>query len=236
MGRRLTRSTQPRPLVSVVLCTYNRARLVRRAIRSVQAQRYTNWQLVIVDDGSTDRTPEVLAPLPARDGRIVVLRQSNRGLSLARNAGLHLSDGTYICFLDSDDEFLPTHIGGRVALLQRSRTTDMVYGGLSIRGPMHRRYVVDLDDPRKKVHVGRCFVGGTFFMRQRVVKAGFRFRDMAFGEDLDFVRRVQRRFTVRKVKGLRTYVYHCETADRLCDTFTRKVLGREGRAEASWSA
>ncbi len=218
----MTKQRSQQPLVSVVLCTYNRARLIRRAVNSVICQRYQNWQLIIVDDGSTDRTPEVLSRLAAADPRIVVVRQRNRGLARARNAGLRKAKGEFITFLDSDDEYRPSHLASRVATLRRMQKTDMLYGGLRVTGPIRKRYVVDLDDPAQTIHVRHCYVGGTFFMRRRIIGRGYRFRNMPFGEDLDLIRRVQRRFRVRKVEGMRTYVYHCETSGRLCDTFTRK--------------
>jgi len=194
----------------------------------VQAQRYRAWQLIIVDDGSTDATPDVLAPLPIADDRIVVLRQRNRGLAHARNAGLRLAEGAYVCFLDSDDEFRPTHIASRVAYMKRHASVDMMYGGLTVRGPVAKRYVADLEVPGRKIHVQDCFVGGTFFMRRSVLRRGFRFRPLPFGEDLDLIRRIQRRCSVKKVEKMRTYVYHCETADRMCDVFTAKALKQRG--------
>jgi len=225
VGRRLTRSGDRGDLVSIVLCTYDRARLVRRAIRSVLAQRHTNWQLIIVDDGSTDQTPEVLAPLPLKDPRIIVIRQSNHGLPHARNRGLRRAAGTFITFLDSDDEYLPTHLSSRVAALRRSPRTDMLYGGLTVRGPRAKRYVADLERPGRKIHVRHCTVGGTFFMRRTIVDRGLLFRPVRFGEDLALFRRIGKRFRVRKVVGMRTYVYHCETPNRMCDVYTEELLG-----------
>jgi len=177
-----------------------------------------------VDDGSTDSTARDIAPLPVRDERIVLHRQANRGLARSRNTGMRLSDGEYMCFLDSDDEYLPAHIASRVAMLERMKATDMVYGGLTVRGPVRKRYVVDLEAPNRKIHVKDCFVGGTFFMRRTIYAVGYRFRPLEFGEDLDLFRRVQKRFRVRRVEGMRTYVYHCETSDRMCDAFTAKKM------------
>lgn len=215
------------PLVSIVLCTFNRAHVIRRAIRSVLAQRYARWQLIIVDDGSTDDTPRLLKSLPLRDRRVIMLRQSNRGLARARNAGLRLAEGEYICFLDSDDEIRPSHLSARVALLGRRRSVDMVFGGLLVMGPKARRYVADLEHPGRKIHVSRCYVGGTFFLRRRILENGFRFRPLAFGEDLDLVRRVQKRHRVERVVAPRTYVYHCEGSDRLCDAYTARAAKRK---------
>jgi glycosyltransferase involved in cell wall biosynthesis len=101
--------------VSVIVPTYNRADTIKRAIASVQAQTFQDWELIVVDDGSTDGTASVIAGL---DPRMVVIRQENQGISGARNTGLARSTGRYIAFLDSDDEWLPHHLELCVSFLR----------------------------------------------------------------------------------------------------------------------
>jgi GT2 family glycosyltransferase len=94
------------PTVSVVIPAYNRAAVVGRAIRSVFAQTFEDWELVVVDDGSTDDTHRVIASLS--DARTRCVRHDhNRGQSAAQNTGINVSRGSYVAFLDSDDEWLP---------------------------------------------------------------------------------------------------------------------------------
>jgi glycosyltransferase involved in cell wall biosynthesis len=95
------------PMVSVIMPTFNRADTIQRSIRSVQAQSFTDWELIVVDDGSTDNT---VALIEGCDPRLKILRQENQGAVGARNAGLRASAGSYIAFLDSDDEWLPHHL------------------------------------------------------------------------------------------------------------------------------
>jgi glycosyltransferase involved in cell wall biosynthesis len=102
------------PLVSVVLPTWNRAALVTRAIASVQAQRYPRWELLVVDDGSTDDTAAVLAGY-ASDGRIRVVRQEHGGQARARNRGVAESGGDVIAYLDSDNAWDPGYLDAVVA-------------------------------------------------------------------------------------------------------------------------
>lgn len=90
---------------SVVVPTYNRASTLPRAVQSVLCQTFADFDLVIVDDGSTDETNAVIAQYD--DDRIHFLRQPNRGVSAARNAGAAAARGRWIVFLDSDDELLP---------------------------------------------------------------------------------------------------------------------------------
>ncbi len=96
--------SDPTPLVTVVIPTYNYGAYVGQAIDSVLAQTYPAVEVVVVDDGSTDDTP---ARLAAYGGRIRVVRQENRGLSAARNAGIAAATGEYVALLDSDDAFHP---------------------------------------------------------------------------------------------------------------------------------
>ena len=90
--------------ISVVIPTYNRSSMVREAIDSVFAQTIGNFELIVVDDGSTDGTASLLNPLGER---IRLVRQENMGVSAARNRGAALAAGTYLAFLDSDDLWLP---------------------------------------------------------------------------------------------------------------------------------
>ena len=108
--------------VSVVIPTYNRARLISRSIRSVQNQTYPVTEIIIADNASTDDTEQVVSELSSRDSRIVYLKlPQNRGAQAARNAAIRRATGRWITFLDSDDEFLPQKIEKQLktALLQK---------------------------------------------------------------------------------------------------------------------
>lgn len=99
------------PRVSVIIPTYNRGRMLKEAIDSVLGQDYPHFDLVVVDDGSTDATAELLKTY-GQD--LVVIRQPNRGVSAARNAGIAAASGRYIAFLDSDDLWLPQKLTRQV--------------------------------------------------------------------------------------------------------------------------
>lgn len=96
------------PKFSIILPTYNRAHLISTAIASVIAQSVKNWELIVIDDGSTDDTKDMVFSF--KDSRIMYGYQENKGRSAARNAGLHNARGTWICFLDSDDWYLEDHL------------------------------------------------------------------------------------------------------------------------------
>jgi len=105
------------PQVSVIIPAYNRAGCLREAVDSVLAQEFRGFELIVVDDGSTDATPQLLREY---DGSIRVLRQENRGVSAARNAGIAASRGELIAFLDSDDIWLPGKLACQVDFFRQS--------------------------------------------------------------------------------------------------------------------
>ncbi len=99
------------PTVSVIIPTYNRASVLKEAIDSVLAHDFHDFEIVVVDDGSTDNTPEILKSYQ----EICVVRQRQRGVSAARNAGIARAAGHLITFLDSDDLWLPGKLSAQVA-------------------------------------------------------------------------------------------------------------------------
>jgi glycosyltransferase involved in cell wall biosynthesis len=117
--------------VSVIIPTYNRAATLGRAIESVLSQDHRALELIVVDDGSSDATPDLLASID--DPRLRCVRQPNRGVSAARNRGIAEAHGDYIAFLDSDDEWLPGKLSVQVDRLAGSASdVALVIGGLRI--------------------------------------------------------------------------------------------------------
>ncbi len=104
------------PNVSVIIPTYNRAKFVTKAIDSVLAQTYSDYEIMVVDDGSTDNTREVLVPYM---DKIIYIYQENAGVSAARNTGIRDTSGQWIAFLDSDDEWLAEKLAIQMADVQK---------------------------------------------------------------------------------------------------------------------
>ncbi|MGB9587486.1 MAG: glycosyltransferase family 2 protein, partial [Armatimonadota bacterium] len=128
------------PTVSVVIPTYNRALLVERAIRSVLGQTYTDFEVIVVDDGSTDDTKRILADLAHEDPRVRWFHHSeNRGAQAARNTGCRAAEGEYIAFLDSDNEWLSNKLHLQMELLkEHGEYIGVVYCGFRVIYPDHR--------------------------------------------------------------------------------------------------
>lgn len=113
------------PRVSVIIPTFNRARYLPQAVESVLGQTFTDLELIVVDDGSTDETPALLACVT--DPRLRVLRQENRGISTAMNAGLRAVRGPFVARLDSDDAWFVDLLARTVEVLDASPGIDVVY-------------------------------------------------------------------------------------------------------------
>ena len=90
-------------LISLIIPCYNAESTIIKCLTSVISQNYQSLEIIIIDDGSTDRTSEIIADFQKKDGRIILYQQINSGVSKARNKGIELASGEYICFVDSDD-------------------------------------------------------------------------------------------------------------------------------------
>jgi glycosyltransferase involved in cell wall biosynthesis len=118
-----------RPAVTVIIPTFNRAAIVGRAIRSVLAQTFEDWELIVVDDGSTDGTEQAVKSFS--DDRIKYVRhERNRGGAAARNTGIRCARGEYVAFLDSDDEWPPEKLEKELEVFRKSDpSVGFVYTG-----------------------------------------------------------------------------------------------------------
>jgi glycosyltransferase involved in cell wall biosynthesis len=114
-------------LVSVVIPTYNRSAELCRALDSVQSQTHKNWEALIVDDGSTDRTATVLAERYGNDPRIKYCYQENGGVASARNRAMEMANGEFIAFLDSDDVWEPWKLELQLACFEAEPEIGMVW-------------------------------------------------------------------------------------------------------------
>jgi glycosyltransferase involved in cell wall biosynthesis len=121
------------PIVSILLPTYNRARFLPAAFEAMASQSLTSWELIVVDDGSTDETEAVVRDLGPRVRQPVrYIRQANAGAYGARNACLDLASAPYVAFYDSDDLWLPHHLADSIGALEENRDVDWVYAACRI--------------------------------------------------------------------------------------------------------
>ncbi len=179
------------PLVSIIMPTYNAAKYVVEAIRSVIAQPFKNWELLIINDGSTDGTEDVILELP--DPRIIYIKQEKQGVSAARNSALSKMTGDFFCFLDADDSFPPDSLMSRIELFQNPRIYFVDGQVLRMSSDMTR--VNSEWNPHfqgKPLNdlvrlTGKSFLGLTWLIRRDKTKV-YKFQEgLTHGEDLLFL-------------------------------------------------
>ena len=128
----MEQTNKKNPLVSVIMPAYNASRFIEEAIRSVMAQTITDWELLVLDDGSGDDTLTIAQRLAREDSRIRVLpNEHNMGVAKTRNRGMDLCRGAYVAFLDSDDVWYPEKLEVQLDLM-RETGTDLCYCAYAI--------------------------------------------------------------------------------------------------------
>lgn len=157
------------PLISVIMPAYNRAHSIGCAIASVQAQTYSAWELIIVDDGSSDRTLEVVDEY-ANDRRIRSFRQAHAGHGAARNRALCESRGEIIAYLDSDNTWYPRYLERVARTLAAAPEADSVYLAQLVRGRV-TAYVRGLPFDRKRLERANYIDLSVFAHRRRLLEA-----------------------------------------------------------------
>jgi glycosyltransferase involved in cell wall biosynthesis len=120
--------TKHAPLVSVIIACYNYGHLVHETLESLQKQTHKNWECIVVNDGSSDNTEEVVLTYAAADTRYKYIYQENKGMSAARNKGISCASGQYIQLLDSDDLLETNKFEVHVGYLEQNPDVDLVYG------------------------------------------------------------------------------------------------------------
>ncbi|MDC1069054.1 glycosyltransferase family 2 protein [Candidatus Kapabacteria bacterium] len=199
------------PLFSIVVTTYNRLTLLKRAIGSIIAQSETDWECIVVDDGSNDNTFEYLIDLCKTDSRFRYVYNKNLGTASAKNIGIKNASGYYLTFLDSDDEYKINHLESRKEILNANPDIDFLHGGFQIIGDI---YVPDLHSDNM-ISLYDCIIGGTFFInRKKLLKVGG-FDLVDYGDDNYFYHKLKKyKFAMGKVEE-NTYIYHREHQDTI---------------------
>lgn len=173
-------------LVSVIIPTYNRAHLIKRSAMSVLNQTYGNLELIIVDDGSTDNTEEVVKSI--NDNRIIFIKQPNQGACAARNNGIDHAQGEFIAFQDSDDEWHVDKLEKQLKCLKETGA-DMVYCRVASEGEKISSKIHKSGFLGNKLPLGIC--PQTFLARRYVFeKDGFD-ANMPRYQDFELLLRLQ---------------------------------------------
>ena len=209
------------PIVSIIIPTYNRSDLLLRAVNSVLSQSYTDYELIIVDDYSSDNTQEVISSFS--DTRIIsIQRERNGGLSAARNTGIEQARGEYIAFLDDDDEWVPEKLTEQVAFMDSlPPKVGMIYGWVDVfddQGRLIRQNKATLrGDIFEEVLRGctLCGCSGQLARASAVREIGGFDEKLRRGIDGDYIRRICQRYHVEVMPKtvLNYYTGHSRISD-----------------------
>jgi GT2 family glycosyltransferase len=158
------------PLVSVIVPTYNRAYCLGRTLDSILAQTHSRFEVILIDDGSTDDTAELVARSYGHDPRIKYFYQRNVGVTAARNRGLARAQGDYIALLDSDDVWMPWKLAMQLACFRECSDVGMVWTDMQAIGPQGD--VISGAYLRAMYHAYRWFKTADLFPRSYALPAG----------------------------------------------------------------
>ena len=180
------------PVVSIIVPVYNAERFLRETLDSLLGQSCSDFELILVNDGSTDGSAAILEEYRLRDGRVRVLTTENHGAYYARNTGLELARGEYVLFFDSDDILLPNALEQMMAAFEDG--IDLVMGGKEILGeerparqPVPERvYDAQTEEGLKWLFRRDPFPGNKLFRRATLQRFSVRFWPARIGEDMCF--------------------------------------------------
>jgi glycosyltransferase involved in cell wall biosynthesis len=231
--------------VTVVTPAFNAARFIAGAIESVRAQTFQDWEMIVVDDGSTDGTVEIVeAHAAASGGRLRCFRQPNRGPGAARNLAMRSADTEFIALLDADDAYLPFHLAVAVEELQRNPGLALVHGRVLVLHPDGRIAYPPRPSSRLSGHITgvlytrstNCIPSTVVLRRACLDVVGYFDESLHPSEDRDLWLRMAERWEVRFI-DLPVAIYRIlpgsvssdpDRAMRTQITFLEKNFGRPG--------
>ncbi len=204
-----------RPFFSVIIPTYNRASWIARTVQSVLNQIYPHFEVIIIDDASTDGTWDVLRRLSAKDARIRIVRNAqNRERAYSRNRGMDLAEGQFVTFLDSDDWMRPTCLEDAYAVIRQNSTIRFLHNRLELRDAQGRllyRYPVPSLHNRFRAIMKGNFLSctGVFIHREIYQNPKFHFDEnpnLIYSEDYDLWIRVIAYYRLHRLNRFNTVV------------------------------
>jgi len=195
------------PEISIILVIQNKAKNLFKIIDSIKNQSFTNWELVIVDNGSTDHPYNFIQPLFDKGLNVRYIRQQKTSAITAKNIGIQASLGKYITFIGSDDKYLPEHLKSRLDYLKENSEISLIQGGFEVIGITK---IPDLQDPSKKVSIYDTVLAESLFGKKEVFTANS-FKDIPNSSEIDFWSQVNKKYKTCTIKQPVSY-YHTRLA------------------------
>lgn len=214
-----TKKIDNKPLVSIIMPTYNREDIILNAINSVLNQTYENWELIIIDDGSTDNTLNLLNNI--QNTKIKILSYStNKGHSFARNEGLKKTTGKYVMYLDSDNEWDSRYIETMVGAFLELPDADAIYSGqLLYENYDSKPHAIRFGSYNKPLLHNRNYIDINCFSHKNYiydVMGGFN-EDLIKLVDWEFILRISNEFKIYSIPVLLSKYYISNSSNRVTD-------------------
>jgi glycosyltransferase involved in cell wall biosynthesis len=214
-------------LVSIVLPTYNRAAMIRPAVESCLAQTYENIEVLVVDDGSTDATPEIVRQIAERDSRVRYLRQENAKLPAALNTGFRAARGDFLTWTSDDNAYEPEAIERMIEHLRAHPEVGLVYCDCQIVNSQGEVVRVTRRAPPEAIDRVNC-VGACFLYRRSVAEqVGEYDRETFLAEDYDYWLRISKVAPLAYLSGITPYRF------RVHETSLTSLRGAEAELQAA---
>jgi len=191
--------------ISIIVPAYNVGNFLRECIQSIKSQTYSNWEAIIVNDGSTDHTAQVIEEVIKNDERFRLINQQNGGVSKARNTGIEAAAGAYLAFMDGDDLWEPTFLEELLEVIQR-KDVDMAYCGYThlYTGGLRRGFsypyasghiLYEVVNGKTQIHIGAMVV-----KKKLIDQLGLRFTEGCLvGQDQEFIWKLVSKTAVQAV-------------------------------------
>lgn len=214
-------------MISVIMPAYNSERYISEAIESVLNQSYTNWELVIVDDGSSDRTPEIIDEYAETDSRIKVFHRKNSGVSAARNFALQNICGEYVTFIDSDDLYHTDRLKIMYSVFEQHPKCDAVFADykefkgnicISEAAVLNETELINEDILKNVISDTRKHFVWNAMLKSEIAKKE-KFAPMRFSEDFCYFRDCARHFKQIAALDIVLYYYRRDNENAMTGRF-----------------
>ncbi len=197
-------------LFSVIIPTYNREKLIIPTINSVLAQAYPNFEIIIVDDGSTDNTEQVVTEL--NNKKILYFKKENEERAIARNFGILKAKGEYICFLDSDDILMPNHLSVALKIINDSKSIECFHLAYKITNTNGKliKVVNNLSNNNTEIFKGNSLSCNGVFLRKDIALTNLFNKSLYASEDYELWIRLSAAFSFKKYKTVTSIIIEHE--------------------------
>jgi len=215
------------PLVSIIIPTYNRQNTILRAVESVLNQTYKNWELIIVDDGSTDNTKNILKSY-LKNKKIRYFKTKNKGVCHARNFGMEKASGEYMGFLDSDDEFVRNKL--EIQLRKMIKSNKIISISNYIKFNQNKMCRTDFEKDfvvlKKDIITNKISLsGGMIMLTKKITKKYLYDNNLPTRTDFDFILRILNKYKILFLNDFLVKIYKTLEGNRVSTNYKMKIKG-----------